>query len=205
MAVETQAELGIVILAGGQGQRMNGLDKGWLDYQGQPLIHRLIEQLKKQFNGSIVISANRHLSRYASLGLPILTDPKIDQQLQYGGPLIGIQQALISGMAKQWLSCPVDVPNIPADYVKKMSQTQAELVVAATAEQIHYAHLLVNTNQLASLNTYLHSRQRSIKGWLAQQDYQLIDFSANKAEFTNLNYPHQLEGSSLANSPSLRC
>ena len=183
----------MVILAGGQGQRMNGRDKGWLDYQGQSLINRVVDQLKTQFNGPLVISANRNLDSYARFDLPVLTDPIIDQQLEYGGPLVGIQQALACGMAKRWLSWPVDAPHIPPDYVSSMSQIQAELAVAMNGEQLQYTQLLVDSNQLPSLNKYLNSHQRSIKGFLAQQAFQTVDFSAKLIEFTNLNYPHQLE------------
>ncbi|WP_296833130.1 NTP transferase domain-containing protein [Thiomicrospira sp.] len=198
MFAHTPAELGIVILAGGQGQRMNGLDKGWLDYQSQPLIQGVVRQLQSQFNGPIVISANRNLKAYESFKLPVLTDERSQHQPTYGGPLMGIQQALVSDIAKRWLSWPVDTPQIPVDYVNSMTQTSAELAVAATSEQLQYAHLLINTNQLPALNSYLNSQQRSIKGFLAQQPFQTVDFSADSVEFTNLNYPHQLEDSSLA-------
>lgn len=197
MSANTQAELGIVILAGGQGQRMNGLDKGWLIYQGQPLIQRVVSQLQTQFNGPIVISANRNLKAYETFNLSVLTDERSHNQPNYGGPLMGIQQALVSGMAKRWLSWPVDAPHVPADYVDKMSQNQAELAVAKTSDQYHYTQLLIDSNQLLKLNTYLNSQQRSIKGFLAQKTFQPIDFSANAVEFINLNYPHQLDDSRL--------
>lgn len=193
----TPAELGIVILAGGQGQRMNGLDKGWLDYYGQPLIQRVINQLKSQFNGLTVISANRNLKAYAAFNLPVLTDDNLLNQGEYGGPLMGIQQALTTGMAKRWLSWPVDAPHVPTDYVHKMAQNQAELAVAITSDQYHYTQLVIDSNQFAALNAYLNSGQRSIKGFLAQQTFQTVDFSANYVEFTNLNFPHQLEDSRL--------
>ncbi len=205
MSNKKPAELGIVILAGGQGQRMNGLDKGWLMYKGQPLIQRVVAQLQSQFNGPIMISANRNLKAYETFNLPVFTDEPSHNRSNYGGPLMGIKKALASGMAKRWLSWPVDVPKIPADYVQKMTQITAELAVAMIADQLHYTQLLIDSNQLPNLNDYLKRGQRSIKGWLAQQSFQKVDFSANDVEFTNLNYPHQLEGSSLANSPAQRC
>lgn len=205
MSNHKPAELGIVILAGGQGQRMNGLDKGWLIYQGQPLIQCVVGQLQSQFNGPIVISANRNLKAYETFNLPVFTDEPSHNQPNYGGPLMGIKKALASGMAKRWLSWPVDAPKIPVDYVQKMTQNPADLAVAMTSDQYHYTQLLIDSNQLSNLNKYLNSQQRSIKGFLAQQAFKKFDFSAKDVEFTNLNYPHQLEGSSLANSPAQRC
>ena len=194
------AELGIVILAGGQGQRMNGLDKGWLDYHGQPLIQQVIRQLRLQSNAlsdmpstvPIVISANRNLKAYAAFNLPVLTDDNLLNQGEHGGPLMGIQQALTSGLAKRWLSWPVDAPHVPTDYVHKMAQNQAELAVAITSDQYHYTQLLINSNQSAALKAYLNSGQRSIKGFLAQQTFQKVEFSGGSAKFMNFNYPHQL-------------
>ncbi|WP_253272426.1 NTP transferase domain-containing protein, partial [Chromobacterium subtsugae] len=49
-----------LILAGGQGMRMGGQDKGWLELAGAPLIELTLARLRPQLaNGELLISANR--------------------------------------------------------------------------------------------------------------------------------------------------
>ena len=62
-----------VILAGGQGRRMGGADKGLMDYRGRPLVEWVLAALEPQV-AEIVISANRHLERYAAYGRRVLPD-----------------------------------------------------------------------------------------------------------------------------------
>ena len=62
-----------VILAGGQGRRMGGADKGLQELCGRPMAAHVLERLAPQV-GAVLISANRNLERYAELGCPVLPD-----------------------------------------------------------------------------------------------------------------------------------
>lgn len=62
-----------LILAGGQGSRMGGVDKGLEPLQGRPLIEHAIARLAPQV-GTILISANRNADRYAQYGFPVVGD-----------------------------------------------------------------------------------------------------------------------------------
>ena len=81
-----------IVLAGGQGRRVGGVDKGWLDYGGRPMIEHILARLKPQVD-DVVISCNRNLPRYAALA-PVIED----QYRGYLGPLAGISAA--AGMCR---------------------------------------------------------------------------------------------------------
>ena len=49
-----------VVLAGGRGTRMGGVDKGLQLYNGTPLAKHAIQELRPQV-GNIIINANRNL------------------------------------------------------------------------------------------------------------------------------------------------
>ncbi|MDP2253153.1 MAG: NTP transferase domain-containing protein, partial [Thiobacillus sp.] len=66
-----------VILAGGQGRRMGGADKGLIDYRGRPLVEWALAALAPQV-GEILISANRNLDLYAAYGHRVLPDTMPD-------------------------------------------------------------------------------------------------------------------------------
>ena len=82
-------ELTGVILAGGEGRRMGGADKGLQLLDGRPLVHWVLDRLRPQV-GRVVISANRNLDRYREFGCPVLSDTLAG----FAGPLAGLQAAM---------------------------------------------------------------------------------------------------------------
>ncbi|MBI3187315.1 MAG: NTP transferase domain-containing protein, partial [Gammaproteobacteria bacterium] len=62
----------IVILAGGRGSRIGGIDKGLMLWQGKPLIEHILQVLPK--TSPILINANRHLEQYQRYGYEVVAD-----------------------------------------------------------------------------------------------------------------------------------
>ena len=75
-----------IVLAGGRGSRMGGVDKALLMLDGRPLIAQVIDRM----GCARAISANGDPARFASFGLPVLPDPLPD----FPGPLAGILAGL---------------------------------------------------------------------------------------------------------------
>lgn len=105
-----------VILAGGRGTRMGGIEKGLLNWHGRPLIAHLIEALAPQVD-QILINANRSLQRYASFGLPIICDHADFAGL---GPLAGLHSALSHSPTQLTVCVPCDMPSLPPDLVHRL-------------------------------------------------------------------------------------
>lgn len=194
--------LGVLILAGGEGRRVGGQDKGWCLYQGKPYVEHVIEQIQNQTVAlenevKIVISANRNLQRYRELGFPVLTD-KRGGQGDFQGPLAAIETAMnygaINGI-EHWISWPVDsigaLPNYlhhaAQNFVKPCQQSaglehgassgvvekiQSRLHVLQIENKTHFAHLSFSSAHVSSLNNYLSAGDRSIKGWLVANQYE---------------------------------
>lgn len=166
---EMSSDIGILILAGGQGSRMGGADKGWVEIAGKTLIQTLLDNLKIQcdeqgITPQIVISANRNIEAYEMLGHSVV----IDQRSGYQGPLAGIEAALSTKRLesiKRWVVCPVDTPVLPESYLKSMLRLKAEEVGYLIHNQRHhYAHLSLPSSFQSELKVYMRSGQRSIKG-----------------------------------------
>ncbi|MBN2865745.1 MAG: NTP transferase domain-containing protein [Thiotrichales bacterium] len=203
--------IGIIVLAGGQGRRMGGQDKGWCVYQNRSCVEQLLEQLQAQINAlplsqasggaptfKIFISANRNLSKYHALGFDVITDERED----YCGPLAGIEavvhyQATLENLKgvqpiKRWITCPVDSPKLPQNYLNKMlSVTPQQLAYAQQQGRKHFAHLSIPAVQAESVSAYLHREQRSIKGWLFQPAFErylvAVPFECASSNLLNLN------------------
>jgi molybdopterin-guanine dinucleotide biosynthesis protein A len=183
------ARVAAVILAGGQGRRMGGADKGLVAFQGRPLVEWVLEVLTPQVE-DIVISANRNLERYAAYGRRVLPDTLPD----FPGPLAGVLAAMQAVDAEWLLVVPCDTPHLPADLaLRLLGAAQLEdvpLAVAADEVRIHHSCFIVRTDQHANLATFLARGERAVRHWQAGLASTTVRFEA--AAFANVNQPEDL-------------
>jgi molybdopterin-guanine dinucleotide biosynthesis protein A len=185
-----------VILAGGQGQRMGGADKGWLMLDGEPFITHALRRLAPQV-GPLLISANRELERYEALGVQVVTD---DASTSCRGPLAGVLAAMQVCRTPWLATVPCDSPRFPLDLVARLAETtsthptvRAATVVTPQAPD-HHAHpvfCLVHNAMQDSLVDYLSTGRRSMQGWLTQVHALQVAFD-DASFFVNLNTPQEL-------------
>ena len=190
----TREAITAVVLAGGQGRRLGGLDKGLQPLAGQPLIAHVIERLTLQV-GAICISANRHAERYAAFGVPVFSD----QEAGFLGPLAGVQAAL-ARCTTPWLLCvPCDVPRLPADLAVRLfdaamessaSGAQAQTLCEG-ALQAQPVFALWQTRLLPALDAFLARGERSAWRFAQAQAFVGVHFDDPRA-FIGANTPEEL-------------
>lgn len=163
--------IGVLILAGGLGQRMGGIDKGWSLQNQESFIEIVLRQIQQQASvlenqsATIVISANRNIKDYLRLGCPVITDVRSG----FCGPLAGIEAAMCAPAlchVSRWITWPVDSLKVPEDYLLKMSVPTQKVCVLKQHQRSHYAHLSIPNHFKGTLSSYLDAQQYSIKGWL---------------------------------------
>lgn len=178
-----------VILAGGQGRRMGGADKGLMDYRGRPLVEWVLDALAPQVE-EILISANRNLDRYARSGRRVLPDVLPD----FPGPLAGVLAALDAVDADWLLVVPCDTPHLPADLALRLldaaQRQDAPLAVAADDTQVHHTCFIMRTSQRENLAAFLARGERAVRRWQAGLATVSVPFDA--AAFVNFNRPDDL-------------
>ena len=177
-----------VILAGGQGRRMGGQDKGLLEFDGRPLIEQLIDALRRQ-TASIVINANRNLEAYRGYGLPVIND-----RLEgYQGPLAGFASVMQAVESDFILTLPCDGPWLAEDYLDRFIASHnsggAPICVAFDGERLQPVHALIRCDLVDSLKLFLASGERKIDRWYAMHDFARTDFSDCPDMFLNINTP----------------
>ena len=177
-----------VILAGGMGRRMGGLDKGLLDFDGRLMVEILIEALQHQ-QLDIAINANRNQSQYQSYGYPVFNDDLDGFQ----GPLAGFASAMAVVDTDYILTLPCDGPLISDNFAERFieihDREQASICVAHDGERLQPVYALIDTGLLDNLRQFLHSGERKIDRWYSQYGYARVDFSAEAAMFENMNTP----------------
>ena len=193
-----------LILAGGRGTRMGGVDKGLQVWAGQPLVWHAWQRLQSQV-GTVIINANRHLDHYQRLGVPVYSDRLAD----YPGPLAGFAVGLHEAQTPYLLTVPCDSPRFPLDLASRLAQalqqSSADIAMVSAPEitdggervlRPQPVFCLMATHLTSSLLQYLASGQRKIDRWtelhrtvqvpfnLAQDD---PDAFANINTLTDLN------------------
>ncbi len=97
----------LLVLAGGEGRRLGGRDKGLVDWQGKPLVSYSVDILGK-CAAEILISCNRNLDAYRQFGK--ITQ---DESSEFLGPLAGLLSGLKAAKENWVLICPCDCPTPP--------------------------------------------------------------------------------------------
>lgn len=180
-----------VILAGGMGRRMDGLDKGLVLLQETEMIAWVIATLKPHVK-EIIINANRNLGDYEKFGVKVVADSLEG----YQGPLAGFEAGMAAA-STQWIyTCPCDSPMQSPDLVSHMCKSvleqQADIGVASDGQRTHPVFSLVRAELLPSLREYLNGGERKIDRWFAQHKLLTVDCSEYAASFRNINTIEEL-------------
>ena len=187
-------DISAVILAGGQGSRMGGVDKGLVVYQQRPLIEWALQALRPQVD-EILICANRNLDAYAAYTCRVLADTLPN----YQGPLAGVLTAMDAVTTEWLLVVPCDTPHLPANLVEGLWQAAqaAEVPIAVAADGVrpHYTIMLVQTKLAPTLRDYLNSGGRAVHRW--QQAFHPAQALFPDGSFDNINTPNDLATPSL--------
>jgi molybdopterin-guanine dinucleotide biosynthesis protein A len=187
-----------LILAGGRGSRMGGVDKGLQNFNGMPLALHTLMRLQLQV-GTVMINANRNLSAYESFGAEVWPDVLAD----YAGPLAGFLTGLERCETPYLVSVPCDTPRFPLDLVARLAaaleREDAEIAMAAGPETDEQGQTKVRTQPvfcllkvelLESLVRFTHGGGRKIDAWTAQHKTVIVPFDQaadDPLAFSNAN------------------
>ena len=182
-------DIAAVILAGGRGTRMDGADKGLVEYQQRPLIEWVLQAIRPQVS-EVLISANRNLDAYAQYGCRVVQDAMPD----FPGPLAGVLAAMEAVNTPWLLVTPCDSPHLPENLAQLLWEaaqaTDAPIAVAADPQREHYTTMLVQTRLADSLRDYLQGGQRAVHAW--QQSFNPARAMFAGEELRNLNTTEEL-------------
>jgi molybdopterin-guanine dinucleotide biosynthesis protein A len=188
--IDTAAITGL-ILAGGTGRRMGGVDKGLLAFNGAPMAMRVLERLRPQV-GSVLINANRELEEWKRFGLPVVAD----EIGGFSGPLAGVHAGLLACGTPWLLTAPCDSPFLPLDLATRLTAaivaSGCDLAVARSAGRLQPVFALLRRELLASLDKYLRADGHKMARWFEQIDFVPVDFD-DAAAFANINTPADLD------------
>ncbi len=178
-----------VVLAGGQGRRMGGEDKGLVEVAERPMVTHVLDRLRPQAS-VLLISANRNRGRYAAItGCTVVPD----REDGYAGPLAGMASAMEVASTRFLLTAPCDAPLVPERLGPRLYRAlvdeRADLCVAHDGVRLQPVFALIGCSLLDSLLAYLRSGERKIDRWYARHRMARADFSDVPECFSNINTP----------------
>ncbi len=180
-----------VILAGGQGRRMGGVDKGLQPLRGKPMIAWVIERFAPQVN-EILINANQNAASYAGLGYHVIPD----EISGFAGPLAGLHRGLTEAAHDLVATVPCDSPFLPRDLIARLRAAlageSAEVAVAKTGDQPHPVFCLCLKRVLPGLTEFLAGGGRKIDAWYSHLKVVEVPFDDQPAAFSNINTEAEL-------------
>jgi len=174
-----------IVLAGGRGSRMGGVDKGLQLYKGTALAKHAIEQLQPQV-GHLLINANRNLDIYQAWSSPVSTDVLMDGITDFAGPLAGFLIGLQHCTTPYLMTVPCDTPRFPLDLVSRLadalSQQDADIaMVSSPDEEGVLRHqpvfCLMKRELVESLKDFTDAGGRKIGAWAAQHKLGRVNFN----------------------------
>ncbi|MBB3188922.1 molybdenum cofactor guanylyltransferase MobA [Halomonas cerina] len=173
-----------LVLAGGQGRRMGGRDKGLEPFAGRPLVTHAVDRLRGAV-AEVLINANRHLDAYAELADRVIEDAEAG----YQGPLMGIYSGLRAATTPWVVVVPCDSPALPRDLVDRLvvGIDDHAIAVAFDGERHHPVVALIRTSLADDLAAALAAGERKIDRWYARHGWADVDVSDCPEAFANLN------------------
>ena len=201
--IATQDITGL-ILAGGRGSRMGGVDKGLQNFNGLPMALFTLMRLQPQV-GPVIINANRNLAAYESFGAEVWPDVLDD----YAGPLAGFLTGLERCETPYLITVPCDTPRFPLDLVARLAaaleREDADIAMAAAPEAGKDGQVTVRTQPvfcllkvelMESLAEFTQKGGRKIDVWTAQHKTAVVPFDApddDPLAFSNANTLAELQ------------
>jgi molybdopterin-guanine dinucleotide biosynthesis protein A len=180
-----------LILAGGQGRRMGGVDKGLQLLRGKPMVEWVLERLRPQV-AEVVINANQHQAEYARYGCRVVAD----EVGGFAGPLAGLHAGLKANVHPFLVTVPCDSPFLPRDLVSRLHaalvSNHADLAVAKTGDQPHPVFALVRESLAPHLAQFLAAGGRKIDAWYAALKVVEVPFDDEAEAFSNINTRDEL-------------
>jgi molybdenum cofactor guanylyltransferase len=181
----------VLLLSGGRGQRMGGLDKGLLEWRGQPLIAHL-HALVRPLTDDLIISCNRNPEHYDGFADQLVSDDSAD----FPGPLAGIRAGLAAARHGHLLILPCDVPQLDARLLTELRETaQRNPLVPVMVRHGQFWEPLICILPTAlrdAVEAAWHAGERSPRQIFMKLGAVSVECPADDPRLANLNTPELL-------------
>ncbi|RPE31603.1 molybdenum cofactor guanylyltransferase [Acinetobacter sp. BIGb0102] len=185
----------LVILAGGQARRMNGVNKLLQQFDDQIQLLKICEHFKTQVQ-QIWVNSHRDRSIYQQI------EPDIqcyaDDQQGFLGPLMGMKSAWSHVNADYVLFIPCDVTYIPNQVLVKLHRAlhntpQAQVAYVTMNGDALYPFCLLKRESLSVLEQAIAENKLSLRDCFKQLNAQTVTFQKQSLFCHSINSLDELQ------------
>ena len=161
-----------IVLCGGRGQRLGGVDKPLLLVAGKPLVMHAVERLMPQVE-RVLISHAPGNDAYLGLGLDCVADSAAHE-----GPIAGLAACLPHVKTPWLLTWPGDAPFPPPNLIAHLTPAcKASGAASVTAgDRRQNATLLLTQARAAELVAAFTSGEHAPRHWLNRESIPSVTF-----------------------------
>ena len=209
-------DISAIVLCGGQGSRMGGLDKGLQHFRGQSLAQGIVNQLRPQVS-RVMINANRNLATYQSFCDEVWQDPEGESK----GPLAGFLVGLMHCPSAYLMTVPCDTPLLPNDLCLRLKQalsdSSAPLAMVRSLDsppgmgtrklKTQPVLSMMNVHVREHLMAYVNEGGRKVEAWAQQVNVVWVDYDQegdDPMSFYNINTLDELQALERLQIPTPR-
>ncbi len=173
-----------IVLAGGKGSRMGGLDKGLVLFDNKPMVEYSLAVLTPYVERSL-ISANRNQVKYQNYA-SVISDELPDFQ----GPLSGILSTLKQVKTPFAIILPCDMPYLNNQVIKllikQFKQQQSDICIVDDTQRVQPIVMALKTSLKDDLAKFLEGGGRKLRTWQARHKLDTVKITHSNW-FTNIN------------------
>ncbi|WP_447500094.1 molybdenum cofactor guanylyltransferase [Acinetobacter oleivorans] len=185
----------LVILAGGQARRMNGLNKLLQQFDGETQLIKIHQKLRSSVS-EIWVNSHRDYSIYQSI-VPDIQCYQ-DDAAGFFGPLMGMKSAWSNVSAAYVLFIPCDVTYIPTQVVAKLhgalrKNKQAQAAYVSINGDALYPFCLLKRESLITITEQIEKQRLSLKECFKLLHAQVAIFQKQNLFFHSINSLDELQ------------
>ena len=185
----------LVILAGGQARRMNGINKLLQKFDDEIQLLKIYQQFKTRVN-HVWVNSHRDHTIYQRL-IPSIQYYQ-DDETGFQGPLMGMKSAWSHVNADYVLFVPCDVTYIPNKVISRLHRAMqkndsCEVAVVEINGRALFPFCLLKRSGLQKISTHLKQNQRSLKLCFQDMHMQIARFKNRALFFHSINSFDELQ------------
>jgi molybdopterin-guanine dinucleotide biosynthesis protein A len=178
------SDVAVVVLAGGEGQRIGG-GKPLKRFRGERLVDQALRRAQQW--SDVIAIAVRDAVQVGPLNAPLIKDEDVPGPL--GGLISGLRFALEKGR-HFLLAIPADMPFLPHDLVERLRERIGDngCAMAESGGHIHPVCSLWRASVIADAQDYAESGRRSLKGLAGSVGFAVVEWPVDPVDpFFNIN------------------
>lgn len=190
-----------LILAGGEGRRMSGRDKGLITLAQKPLVEYAIDCLTPLVD-DLSISCNRNQELYADYQLACLADSETSSSNQYAGPMAGLATGLKHAQHDWLMVMPCDTPLMTKEVMGQLLNEISELSISKSNEVqavifshqgLQPLHGIYHKSMLPIFEKNLAENKNALQRLLrSMATIKILDVKDSESNFNNANDAEEL-------------